>query len=84
MEQKYGEVWLCVVLFASACSSSLLAAAFDHACAVAVGASGLVFGMGAVYIVDMVYNFATCPYPFIRLLGVLLFVVTFLITITSG
>jgi membrane associated rhomboid family serine protease len=82
LERKYGSLRTLMVAFAALLTSSFLSAALEDSCAVIVGASGVVFGLGAMYICDMVFNFSTCTYPFVRLLGVLLFLVMFIITLT--
>lgn len=84
LERKYGSLALLVIIFGALGTSSFLAASIEDPCTVAVGASGVVFGIGASYIVDMVFNFASCSYPFVRLLGLLLFLVAFIVTIASS
>ena len=56
-----------------------MSAAFEKTCTLLVGASGAVFGFMGLFVADLVINFESISWPFLRVLIILLFVIFFVV-----
>ncbi|CAD7694709.1 unnamed protein product [Ostreobium quekettii] len=77
LEGKYGFVRTAAVCLTSGLAGNFLSAAGEDPCALVVGASGCVFGLAGFFVVDAVFDFRHVMFPFLRLLGFLVFLVAF-------
>lgn len=59
--------------------ANLVSAAFEKTCTLLVGASGAVFGFMGLFVADLVINFESIAWPFLRILIILLFVIFFVV-----
>lgn len=59
--------------------ANLVSAAFEKSCTLLVGASGAVFGFMGLFVADLVINFESISWPFLRILIILLFVIFFVV-----
>lgn len=57
--------------------ANLVSATFEKTCTLLVGASGAVFGFMGLFVADLMINFESISWPFLRVLIILLFVVFF-------
>ena len=63
--------------------ANLVSAAFEPNCTLLVGASGAVFGFMGLFVADLVVNFESISWPFLRVLCIVLFVVFFIVNALS-
>lgn len=71
-----------VCLF-SGVAGNFVSAAGEDSCALVLGASGCVFGLAGFYIVDLMVDFKHVVFPFLRLFGVLVFLVATAIALAT-
>jgi Rhomboid family len=57
--------------------ANFVSATFEDVCTLLVGASGAVFGFMGLFIADLIVNFESISWPFVRVLTILLFIVFF-------
>lgn len=62
---------------------AFFSALFEDGCKIVVGVSGGVFGMFGLFIADMMLNFESIQYPFLRGLGIAGFLLFFLISVAT-
>lgn len=63
--------------------ANLVSAAFEPNCTLLVGASGAVFGFMGLFVADLVVNFESISWPFVRVLCIVLFVGFFIVNAVS-
>ena len=81
LEHKYGTTRISIISFAAAVGGNLMAAVAENPCGIIVGASGLIFGLVAFWICDLIINFHFINYIIIRSVFSALFFGFFLITV---
>mmetsp|Transcript_14031 Transcript_14031/g.44651 ORF Transcript_14031/g.44651 Transcript_14031/m.44651 type:complete len:402 (+) Transcript_14031:284-1489(+) len=83
LESKYGWWRLLVLWWSAGLAGNFLAAAVHGTCQVVAGASGAVFGLFGVYMVDLLLYRKSLNYPFLRGLAGVAFVAYFIYGLTS-
>ncbi|KAL0024178.1 hypothetical protein WJX77_004493 [Trebouxia sp. C0004] len=85
LEHAYGTPRILAVWLISALGSAFFSAAFEDSCTLVVGCSGAVFGFMGLYVADMVLNFKSLSFPWLRLIWIGATLAYFLVaSITQG
>lgn len=83
LEMKYGFWRTALVCLLSGLAGNFVSAGGEDPCALVVGASGCVFGLAGFFVVDVVFDFKHVIFPFLRLLGVVVFLAAFAVSLTT-
>eukprot|EP01025_Chloroclados_australasicus_P055830 TRINITY_DN6854_c0_g2_i10.p2 TRINITY_DN6854_c0_g2~~TRINITY_DN6854_c0_g2_i10.p2 ORF type:complete len:334 (-),score=22.01 TRINITY_DN6854_c0_g2_i10:174-1175(-) len=83
LEHNYGTWRVLVVWILSSMGGNFLSAAFEDGCTMVVGASSAVFGFVGLFIADVVLNFESIGRPVLRIVGIGVFFVFFVITLVA-
>lgn len=88
LERRFGFWRVTVVSLLSGLAGNFCSALWEEPCLVVVGASGMIFGLSAMYILHVCTEFIRIRYPLFRIVGLTLFWVTVLSSVsperTSG
>lgn len=83
LEGKYG-FWrtslLCII---SGLAGNFVSAGGEDPCVLVVGASGCVFGLAGFFVIDVLFDFRHVIFPFLRLIGVIVFLVAFAVSLAT-
>ena len=79
LERKYGAWRIAVLWCVASVGGQLTSAVWEDWCKVVVGASGGVFGVMGLFVVDMVVNFKTIKRPILQCLLIVVVLIFFIV-----
>lgn len=83
LEHKYGTTRIIIISFLSGIGGNLMCAAAENGCNIVVGASGLIFGLVAFWIADLLVNFHFTQQLIVKTGAAGMFFIFFIVTAFS-
>ena len=83
LEHKYGTKRIIITSFGAGVGGNLFSAVAENGCGIIVGASGLIFGLVAFWVADLIVNFHFLKRTFVKTAIASLFFLFFIITVFS-